>query len=43
MGKKAKWYCHDCDTYGGGPPGYMKMEDHVDFAHDGFVAKMEEV
>lgn len=35
----ANWYCHECDTHGGN----MTMQEHIDFAHDGGIVKMEEV
>jgi hypothetical protein len=40
---EASWYCYDCDTFGGGPPNNMTMEEHIDYAHDGGIAKMEKV
>lgn len=40
---KAAWYCHDCETHGGGPPNNMTMAEHVDYAHDGYAAEMEVV
>jgi len=43
MGGNAEWYCHECDTYGGGSPNYVSMQAHVDFKHDGMIAEMESV
>lgn len=43
MGAEAEWYCHDCETYGGGPPNHMSMEEHINFAHNGYMAEMEEI
>lgn len=40
---EAEWYCQECDTHGGGPPCNMTMKEHIDFAHDGGIVKMEEV
>jgi len=40
---KAKWYCHGCETHGGGSPNYMTMQEHIDFAHDGGIVRMEKV
>lgn len=38
----AEWYCHRCETYGGGEPNNMTMEEHIDLQHDGGIVKMEE-
>lgn len=38
----ASWYCHICDTYGGGSPNNMSMKEHIDFAHSGGLVRMEE-
>lgn len=43
MAKEASWYCHSCQTYGGGEPNNMTIEEHIDFAHDGYLARVEEV
>lgn len=40
---RAKWYCCECSTYGGGLPNNMTMQEHIDFAHDGYIVEMEKV
>lgn len=42
MGGNARWYCYDCDTYGGGMPNKMSIEEHIDYAHDGGIVAIEE-
>lgn len=39
---RAEWYCVDCDTFGGGPPNNQSPEEHIDEAHDGGIARIEE-
>lgn len=38
----ADWYCHECETYGGNN-GSNSMQDHIDYAHDGGIVRIEEV
>lgn len=38
---KAKWYCHECHTFGGGEPNNQTMKEHIDFKHNGGIVKME--
>jgi len=40
---RASWYCHECETHGGGEPNNMTMKEHIDFAHDAGIVEMEEV
>jgi hypothetical protein len=40
---RAEWYCKKCETYGGGPPNEMTMCEHIDYAHEASIVKMEEV
>lgn len=39
----ANWYCHECETFGGGMPNEMTPTEHIDFAHDGGIVKMSKV
>lgn len=41
MGGRASWYCCECETYGGGEPNNMTMQEHIDEAHDGYIVEME--
>lgn len=43
MAGRAVWYCHDCETHGGGPPNHMSPQEHIDYAHDGYMAEIEYV
>jgi len=40
---EAEWFCHVCDTHGGGPPCNQTMTEHIDEVHDGGLARMEKV
>lgn len=40
---RASWYCHKCETYGGGEPCNMSMKEHIDFEHEGGIVRMKEV
>jgi hypothetical protein len=40
---KAKWYCHECETHGGGKPNNLTMQEHIDYAHDKSIVRMEKV
>jgi hypothetical protein len=41
MSEGAEWYCHECETFGGGSPNHMTMQEHIDFAHYGGIVQME--
>lgn len=40
---EAEWYCHECETHGGGSPNFMTPAEHIDVAHDGGIAEIESV
>lgn len=39
---EAQWYCAECETFGGGPPNNMTPEEHIEFAHDGGLARIQD-
>lgn len=39
---EANYYCATCDTHFGGPPNNVTIEEHIEHAHDGGMARVIE-